>query len=175
VRTKSKLIVSKKYKRVTMQRVLVSKLVWDYDNFTSEDLLALFENQLFLEDLARKNDTFRQKFKISLEDISNYLKAAKIRTIKDLPATAERFKRFIKVKLDKFIYPQRNFSTQLLLYKRYVEFRWTDPEGTLISQLPPVKYIGKGYTDKGTARKPHLDNSPAWQDVASRIKYGELS
>lgn len=156
-----------------MQRVLISKLLWDIDNFTSEDLLALLDNQLFLEDLASKNESFRKKFKTSLEDISNYLKAAKIRKIEDLPQTAERFKKFIKIKLNDFIYPQRNYAEQLRMYNRYVEFRWTEPEGTLIKQLPPVKYIGKGYTDKGTARKPHLDNSPAWQDVAVRRKYGE--
>jgi hypothetical protein len=157
-----------------MQRVLVSKLCWDFDKFTSEDLLALFENQLFLEDLALRNDSFRQKFKIPLEDISNYLKAAKIRKLEDLPRIADRFKRFIKVKLNEFIYPERNYPNQLTMYNRYVEFRWTEPEGTLISQLPPIKYIGKGYTDKGTARKPHLDSSPSWQDVATRRKYSEI-
>jgi hypothetical protein len=149
-----------------MQRVLISKLLWDIDNFTCEDLLALLDNQLFLESIAEKNESFRQKFKVPLEDISNYLKAAKIRRIEDLPRIAERFKKFIKIKLDKFIYPQRNYPHQLAMYKRYVEFRWTYPEGTPISQLPPVKYIGKGYTDKGTARKPHLDGSPSWQEVA---------
>jgi len=167
VRTKSKLVVSKKYKRVTMQRVLVSKLLWDIEQFTSEDLLALLDNQLFLEDLASKNESFRKKFNTSLEDISNYLKAAKIRRIEDIPQVAEKFKKFIKIKLDKFIYPQRNYANQLREYRRYVEFRWSEPEGTLIKQLPPVKYIGKGYTDKGTARKDYLDGSPSWQEVAT--------
>jgi hypothetical protein len=170
MRTKSKLIVAKRYKRVTMHRVLVSKLLWDFDRFTSEDLLALLDNQLFLENLASKNDSFRQKFQVSLEDISNYLKAAKISKIEDLPRIALKFRKFIEIKLNDFIYPKRNYPHQLLMYKRYVEFRWTEPEGTLISQLPPVKYIGKGYTDKGTASKPHLDGSPRWQDVAMRGK-----
>lgn len=156
-----------------MQRVLVSKLLWNYDNFTAEDLLALFENQIFLENLALKNESFRKKFKIPLEDISNYLKAARISRIEDVPKIAENFKRFIKVKLDKFIYPKRNYPNQQTMYNKFVEFRWTEQEGTLISQLPPVKYIGKGYTDKGTARKPHIDGSPSWQDVATRNKYVE--
>ena len=154
-----------------MHRVLISKLLWDIDNFTSEDLLALFDNQLFLEDLASKNESFRKKFQVSLEDISNYLKAVKFKKIEDLPRIAEKFKRFIKIKLNDFIYPQRNYPEQLRRYKQYVEFRWTEPEGTLVSQLPPVKYIGKGYTDKGNAKKPHLDGSPSWQNVASRRKY----
>lgn len=164
--TKHKLIVSKKYKRVTMHRVLLSKLLYDIDNFNSEDLLALFENQLFLEDLASSDETFRQKFKTSLEDVSNYLKAAKLNKVEDLPKLADRFKRFIKVKLHNFIFPQRNYAQQLKMYKNYVEFRWSEPEGTLISKLPPVKYIGKGYTDKGTASKPHLDGNQSWQEVS---------
>lgn len=170
MRTKSKLIVSKRYKRVTMQRLLVSKLLWDIDRFTGEDLLALYSNQLFLEDLAFKNESFRKKFGTSLEDVSNYLKAARIQKVEDVPRIAERFKKFIKIKLDGFIYPQRNYPNQLMLYNRYVEFRWTEPEGTLLAQLPVVKYIGKGYTDKGNARKPHLDGSPSWQDVSMRKK-----
>jgi hypothetical protein len=149
-----------------MHRVLISKLLWDIDRFTGEDLLALLDNQLFLEHLASSNESFRLKFAESLEDISNYLKAAKIRKIEDLPRIARKFSMFIKIKLNKFIYPKRNYPNQLAQYKRYVEFRWTEPEGTLIAQLPVVKYIGKGYTDKGTARKPHLDGSPAWQEVA---------
>jgi len=170
VRTKSKLVVSRRYKRITMHRVLLSKLCWDFDRFTSEDLLALLDNQLFLEDLALKNESFRLKFRESLEDISNYLKSAKFNKIEDLPRIAEKFSKFIKIKLDKFIYPKRNYPNQLTMYKRFVEFRWTEPEGTLVSQLPPVKYIGKGYTDKGTARIPHLDGSPTWQDIAMRKK-----
>lgn len=31
---------------------------------------------------------------------------------------------------------------------------------------PPKAYIGKGYGDKGTARKPELDGSPSWQEVS---------
>jgi len=154
-----------------MHRVLVSKLVWDIDNFTSEDFIALYENQLFLENLAEKNESFRSKFKIPLEDISNYMKAAKFKTLTDLPRIAEKFKKFLKIKLDKFIYPQRNYKTQLTMYKRFVEFRWTEEEGTLLSQLPAVKYIGKGYTDKGTAKIPHLDGSPRWQEIAVRKRY----
>jgi len=171
VRTKSKLVIARKYKRVTMHRVLVSKLLWDYDNFTSENLLAFLDNQLFLEDLALKNQSFKKKFGTSLEDISNYLKAARFNRIEDLPRVAEKFRKFIKIKLDKFVYPKRNYPHQLTMYNRYVEYRWTEPEGTLIKQLPPIKYIGKGYTDKGTASRPHLDGSPKWQDVATRRKY----
>jgi hypothetical protein len=156
-----------------MQRLLMSKLLWEIDKFTGEDLLALFDNQLFLEHLASTNESFREKFAKSLEDISNYLKAAKIKKIEDVPEVAERFKRFIKVKLSTFIFPKRNYPHQLQLYNRYVEFRWSEPEGTLVSQLPPVKYIGKGYTDKGTAKKSHLDGSPSWQNIAMRKKHSE--
>jgi len=158
-----------------MHRVLISKLLYEIDKFTSEDLLALFDNQLFLENLASKNESFRLKFRMSLEDISNYLKAAKFKNLTDLPRIAEKFKRFIKIKLDKFIFPKRNYPNQLKMYNRFVEFRWTDPEGTPIAQLPPVKYIGKGYTDKGTAKIPHLDNSPSWQNVSVRKKFGSSS
>jgi len=35
-------------------------------------------------------------------------------------------------------------------------------------------YIAKGYTDKGTAKEPAIDGSPAWQEVASKDIDGEF-
>jgi hypothetical protein len=43
------------------------------------------------------------------------------------------------------------------------------PSGTETKLLPEERRIGKGYRDKGTARKPHLDASPPWQDIASAV------
>jgi hypothetical protein len=37
--------------------------------------------------------------------------------------------------------------------------------------LPPKLYIGKGYTDKGTARNPALDGSPPWQEVGQTLAF----
>lgn len=34
-------------------------------------------------------------------------------------------------------------------------------------RLPPVRYVGVGYRDKGSRRNPSVDARPAWQDVAS--------
>lgn len=161
-------IVSRKYRRITMQRFLVSKLLFEYENFRAEDLLALFTNQLFLEDLAAKDPSFRKKFSDPLEEISRYLKAARFQKPQDIPRITEKFKKFIKIKLTNFHYPKRNFKEQEKLYKRFVEFRERKPEGTPLAQLPAVQYIGIGYSDKGTAKIPHLDGSPRWQDVASR-------
>jgi hypothetical protein len=33
--------------------------------------------------------------------------------------------------------------------------------------LPPKRFVGVGYRDKGTRRDPAVDGSPSWQDVAN--------
>lgn len=37
-------------------------------------------------------------------------------------------------------------------------------------QLPAPRYIGVGYKDKGSSRIPHLDASPAWQELAASLE-----
>jgi hypothetical protein len=37
------------------------------------------------------------------------------------------------------------------------------------AKLPPPRFIGVGYKDKGHRRDPAFDGSPRWQDIAGRI------
>lgn len=169
-----KIIIGKGYKRVTLHRVLVSKLLWDLERFDIGDLTAFFENQLYLENLAERDPSFRKSYRRDLESISNYLKAFRIRTVEDLPKLANSLQKYIKVALANFHYPKRNYKNQLKRYKQFVEYRpLYNSEGIPTSQLPPVKYIGKGYTDQGTAKIPSYDGSPSWQDIATRRKYSD--
>lgn len=39
---------------------------------------------------------------------------------------------------------------------------------------PPQRFIGVGYGDYGTCRKPEIDSSPSWQDVASSDLYRQV-
>lgn len=54
--------------------------------------------------------------------------------------------------------------------KRYfVEKRSTD-NSVPTRELPSPRYIGVGYKDKGSSRIPHLDASPAWQELAVSLE-----
>jgi hypothetical protein len=39
--------------------------------------------------------------------------------------------------------------------------------------LPPKRYIGVGYKDKGSRKNIAFDGSPSWQEVASNVRFGE--
>lgn len=50
--------------------------------------------------------------------------------------------------------------------KSYFSVHPMKSQGIPLKEIKPKGYIGKGYTDKGTARNPAKDGSPSWQEVA---------
>lgn len=73
--------------------------------------------------------------------------------------------------LTEFLFPQRNYSTiKSRMSGRYQLKDATQP-GVDVKTLPPKRFIGKGYGDKGTLKNCALDGSPSWQEVSSSEKY----
>lgn len=166
---KLQVVIGKRYKRVTMQRTLLSKLYWDRKEFLLQDIIALYENQIYLEMLALRDPSFAQTFGKHLESLSLLLKQTKVPEEHRIKKLARNLRTWMKSH-EEILYPRRNLEAQWKRYKRFVSFRSFSQPGTPNRELPPVKFIGKGYTDKGTAKKPHLDGSPSWQEVASATR-----
>lgn len=162
----TKIIYSKRLKRVTLQRVLVSKIIFFSKEITRTDLLVLFDNQLFLEDLASSDPSFRSKFGENLGGLSKLLKELRFERGLDFGLIARLKNRFLK-ELDGFYLPRRNYPLTSQRVRSLYEVRYQGDLGIPLKQLPPKKFIGKGYSDKGTARNTALDGSPSWQEVAS--------
>lgn len=157
--------ISKLAKRVTLQRYLVSKILYKAKEFNLVDVFAIFENQIWLETKCRKDSQFNENFGTSLEVVSTILKQINFQT--EIPErTILLLHQKIKEHLQKFVFPHRNFSHIEAQYKRLYQLTNYVPSGIPNSQLPPKTFVGKGYRDKGSARNLALDGSPKWQEVS---------
>lgn len=158
--------ISPKAKRITLQRYLLSKLVFEVEEFELRDLCCLFENQLWLEDKCYKDEEFSQKFGKSLEDLSIILQNLNFR-VEFTPKALLKFKHKVKETLFEFLFPRRNFKTVASKYSGLFQFKDAESMGVSKKKLKPVARIGKGYRDKGSARNPAVDGTPGWQEVAA--------
>jgi hypothetical protein len=158
---------SKGIKRLTLERVLASKIVHYAEEITLDDLLILFDNLLWCQDKAACDPAFQKKHGEPLKRLTEILKnqnysrsSIKIEQIRKLGKILEK-------ELVGFLFYKRNVKPEERKLRHLVTVEYPRPNGVPLKQLPPKAYIGKGYSDKGTAKKPWLDGSPSWQEVAS--------
>lgn len=158
---------SRRLKRISLQRYLVSKIVHEADHVKFQDLIVLYDNQIWLEQKSLKDPDFNKKFGSSLEELSFLLKQINFQKEFSAKALIRLSQRF-RTNLEGFIVPIRNYQS----FKKHFSGLFsvlalkTPKEANKI--LPPKRIIGVGYRDKGTARDPAKDGSPSWQEVASR-------
>jgi hypothetical protein len=153
-------------KVVTILRFLIAKLVYDEEGLHLDEYLALMESYIRLCD--HKDPTFVAKYGEWLITIHPFI--ASLAGIKVFPLLAKKR----SPELEKVLAPLLPSPQAYFGYKGKKEIR----HGFTISvrnpfvppaKLPPPRFIGVGYKDKGSRRNPALDGSPRWQDVASRI------
>lgn len=164
---------TKQVKRITLERALVSKIVYFPEEVNREDILIIYDNLLYIQDLASKDENFRKKFGQSLEVLSKILKGFRL-TSKTSLGNVRKLSEQLREGLQGFYFPQRNARTELGKASKMFRITSFIPSGKLKKSLPPKAYIGKGYADSGTAKKPAYDASPSWQEVASADIDGEF-
>lgn len=155
---------SKQVKRITLQRWLVTKLRYNPGSVSLLEVLTLYDNLLHLQELSSRDPNFCEKFGSSLEDLALILKKFRI-SEKDILGTCKKLSRELAV-LEGFHYPERNLVSVGNHLKEKFRLIRKSGLGTETCRLPQKAYIGKGYTDKGTAKQPQIDGSPSWQEVA---------
>ena len=157
--------IGRSVKRVTLQRVLCSVLA--FEGRTSGKLVvALYQNQLWLESKILKDITFRKRYGDSISELSDILKEVNLsRGITD--GAQKGLGQRILQRIPGFLLPRRNYKTELLKYEKTVSVRPYRSAGTPTNQLPPKKVIGKGYGLGGTARDESQDGNPRWQEVGA--------
>lgn len=157
---------SKKMKRVSLQRYLVSKMINEHDKIRERDLLCLFDNQLWLERKCLSDTDFSEKFGKSLEDLSIILKKANFSQGVSIQ-TLKRMSLELKENLSGFYVNLRNYSSFKRRFDGHYHLHTLGSSKESNKHIPPKRFIGIGYRDKGTARDLALDGSPSWQEVAS--------
>lgn len=162
-------IYGRSVRRITLQRAITGKIVHFMEEVTLKDVLVLFDNLLWLQEKCSRDPDFQEKFGLHLKVQAYILKREKIS--KDtLPTVVRKLKNSFLNNFGSFQIPKRNVKQVIAQQYRLVELRLPRQPGVPKSKLPPAAYIGKGYRDKGTAKKPAFDGSPSWQEVAqSRV------
>lgn len=160
-------------RRILLERTLISKIVFFPEEVSRIDILVLYDNLLHCQDIAAKNENFIEKFGTALEVLTKILKGFQYSNKTDLKSI-RKLGAILEEKLQGFYLPKRNTLTELAKLKDSYFIKPYSTPGTPLSELPPDKYIGKGYADHGTARDPAIDGSPSWQEVASSDIDGEF-
>lgn len=166
-----KVTYAKSIKRITLQRFLVSKMVFSVVDVTFTDILVLYDNILWCQDKASKDTGFNQKFGNFLEKLANLMKETRFHP-KTFPSTLKSFSDKLKEVSEGHLIPKRNLSSTLVHIQGKVHLVPFRSSGIPVKQLPPVKVIGRGYRDKGNAKDYCFDASPSWQEVA--LHFSEL-
>jgi len=167
-------IYGRRVKRITLQRVLVGKIVFFPKEVSFKDLILLYDNIIWCQDKSQKDPDFKTKFGLHLKVLASILKEVRLpkdkiseRLVKSL---GQKFQR----NLDGFYLEKRNVKNPLKQLYKFIELRAPQPLGLEKKRLRPKNFIGVGYRDKGTAKKPWYDGSPSWQEVAIHNSREEL-
>jgi len=156
----------RRIKRITLQRVLCSRIAYSLEKVTLDEILVLYDNLLFCQDLASKDESFRKKFGNSLEELTIILKSSNLQN-EDPRKAGILFSKKFKNQLKGFLIPERNLvQVEQHLNKAYSLLPSRRPGDKLPNQPPPKKFIGVGYKDHGSRRDTAKDGSPSWQEVA---------
>jgi hypothetical protein len=160
---------AKRVRRITLERYIVSKIVFQLEKVTTGEILVLYDNILWCQDKAGKDPSFREKFGSSLEDLALILKSVRF-----TPATFHSNLSVLSVafrnKLDGFYIPAKNLQGVYVHVRGTYHILPSKSQGIEKRRLPPPRYIGVGYKDKGHRRDEAYDGSPTWQEVAMRLK-----
>jgi hypothetical protein len=158
-----RVVYGRTLKRVTLQRILTSKLVFFPDQVSYHEILVFYDNLIWLSRRASQDQDFRRKFGEDFESLSNILRTIRIegRLDKAKQELSQRLR-----SMEGFYVPRRNFLTVWSHCKGKFQVVPYRPSGIPTKELKPKPYIGVGYKDKGTRRDPAYDGSPSWQEVA---------
>jgi len=161
---------TKKVKYITLVRFLTGKICFDSERVQRIDLLLIYDSMLILQDLVEKDENFKVKFGSDLESLAKILKSFKLHP-KTKVLDVKKLGNQIEKEVPNFILPKRNLSTIWKYVEKMYFFSPSTSSGIDLKRLPPKLYLGKGYTDKGTARNPALDGSPSWQEVGQTLAF----
>lgn len=151
-------------KRMNLTRGILSLFKHDMIN-DIKYVHVLFQNQLWLEGKTLTDPNFQRRYGSFVLKISILLRNLNLsRGFSSSHIVA--MKRALE-ELESELYDVRNLPEILTKVNSAFSMRRYKPQGIPTKSLPPKKFLGKGYGDKGSARKPQEDGSPTWQEISS--------
>jgi hypothetical protein len=162
------MIIRKGTNRVTLYKFLLAKLLYSAEGLALEEYLLVFH--LFFDLTEIKDPLFAAKHFKFLERSKLLLDA--IKEAKVFPVQSEGGDPDVSLFEGEFPTKRQYFG---LAGQRDLRrsFRLILNDTIVPKALPPVRFIGVGYKDKGSRRDPAFDGSPGWKEVASFNSFRE--
>lgn len=162
---------SRGLKKITCLRFLASKIVFEPNQVRFTDWIVIYDLLLWSQDKAAMDRGFKSKFGKTLEVLAQIMKNRRFHSSVEIESLTKKVRGPIKTELESFLIPARNYSTVKNRMSGKFHLRRPKQPGVDIKNLPPQRYIGIGYRDKGTAKDPAVDGSQTWQQIASDDSY----
>jgi hypothetical protein len=158
----------KNVKKLKVFKFLLSKLVYDEkDGLHLDEYLVLME--LWFEFLEKSDPSFLEKYGASLQRSLNFY--SQVAAVKEFPM------KLATMEPNELLDIHYGFGDLLLSRHGYFgmkgnrdirdSFRISFEDQFAPLRLPPQRYIGVGYRDKGNAKKSSEDGNQRWQEIAS--------
>jgi len=152
-------------KRITLFRNLLAQLCYADYGLSLEETLVLFDLMSGFPEQVSKDKQFAQKYSEWLITVHGALSALPVLSF-PLVLTEDKRKKLAE-------------ELKPLLPSSHAFYGWKGNPALVHSfkvipnidlglkkRLPPKRFLGVGYRDKGTAKDPAVDGSPSWKKVA---------
>jgi len=166
IRRGYKVKVKKGTNRIVLLRFLIAKLRFSIEGLSIEEFLLL--NHLILDLGESKDPLFWEKHKQLLEKSESLIYA--LNKVRMFPVCSNEEGKILLDRIfdDKMLSPREYFGLAGQLSLRQ-SFKIVLQDALLPQRLPPKRFIGVGYKDKGTCRDPAWDGTPRWQETAQYL------
>lgn len=155
----------KNVKKVTVFRYLLSKLIIDkYDGLHLDEYIVL--NHLWLDFLEEVDPTFVAKYGLHLQQsLQLYTQVTQARNFPLRTDNTDEERKQILTWLGPLAMSPESYFGMKGNRNIRDSFIISFADSKLPLRIPPARYIGVGYKDKGTRQKTEIDGSPSWKEV----------
>jgi len=161
-------------RRIHLQRLIVTRIRTRRNEVKVDEILVLYDNLLYLLELANRDPSFSNKFGKTLEVLTKDLQSLNLRTGIPSKIMDTLYIKFKNPIYNDFLIPSRNYKQSVRTLQRAYRLKATK-HNVSRPNPPPKRWIGVGYRDKGSARNLAEDGSPSWQEVAMSLTVKELT
>lgn len=160
-----RLTYKKGMRRVTLQRVLTSLIVFQTEKVTLQELLCFYDNLIWCLEKSERDPDFRRKFGETLEALAKVVAGVRF-TLPNFQRDLMRLSQELKI-FENYYIPRRNLEGTYRHFRGHFHVLPYKESGTPNSEIPPKAFIGQGYRDKGARKDVAWDGTPSWQEVAT--------
>jgi hypothetical protein len=152
-------------KQVTLYRNLLARVCYEQGGISLEEILVLYDLAQKMEEKRQKDRAFDEKYGTWLITSFDFISTLSPQVF---PWTFQGNREEVEDTLRPFLPSRQAYFGWVKNPVRStpVEIRLRNPLAPP-KAIPPKRFIGVGYRDKGNRRDPAIDGSPSWQEIAT--------